>query len=1043
MRGEQSELISIVTWNINSVKSKLTNANVQARLSVSDIIMLNEIKTDLPFNLPGYVTYVSRGAQGAHRGGCAILLRNQLNDRLSFMDCSVPDQIKFGLRPYTNVIFISAYIPPKSSPYFSMDSVSHLNSTICEAIRENRSLVLLGDMNCRFANLRSAFRENMSDNSTSYAPTQDPVTTPNSNASCLIGMLKPLILVNGLQGPDFQYTCALTYRMKDRWVSELDHCLVSPDLVKSISGFDIDPDTRLPSNHAPVRVTFNADLWRKGTDYSELASRASQLGDHRTNAQLNPDSQLNAQQNPDFSRRQLKWQRTDSQQFTAYLEATAPPTIDPVNWDINDVCVETDSVMRSALEQSRVRGTPKPDHVTSGRPLSEGPSWTRLAAANDSRNLWQTINWNGTITEDLTSKESPTDEQFKTHFENLLSPGDVEPMDVPLPTQCPYVPITDDPITPMEVFDCIVKMKPDKSGGPSGIPPGALRGLPNSWIIFLSVLFNVIFARAITPVMWSLSRLIVIFKKGARLDCGNYRGISIMDSFAKLYDQVLCARLEKWFSPSREQAGARKGRGCLEQILSLRLLIDYAKSKRKKLFITYVDFSKAYDKVPRNALIRTLCRLGCGYMMVAAIRSMYWDTSMILGAAIITTTVGVRQGSPSSCLLFTLYIDEFVKDLHRLIPDDGYLKWLHCLLLMDDTIILATSRTMAIQKTQVLVDFCTRSGMVMNDKKTKFMVINGDHEDRRDMEFAQDELSIQNCESYTYLGAIFTQDGSCTTSVRQQMVSKQPQVLKFAAFVSKNCDFPFWVKLKVMDAALLTSVLYGCEAWICNSATAATTCYRSIVKTLLGVRQTTPNDLVLVELGLPSLATKVATVQKRLVNGLLNARRGLRDDPFMYVWDLCSTENTKGFRYLAQILNSPTDPVTEDLADRVSRLQGSTGSKYVAYRAGNPDFTVHQLYQTNSTVPEYQRVACTRLRLGAHYLAIETGRWSRTPQDSRLCTCGEVQTEQHVVCSCPRTETIREKYQTIDFTDLSSFYSSERHVMAACSESILRVSESR
>ena len=43
------------------------------------------------------------------------------------------------------------------------------------------------------------------------------------------------------------------------------------------------------------------------------------------------------------------------------------------------------------------------------------------------------------------------------------------------------------------------------------------------------------------------------------------------------YDIVLNRRLSMWFSPDREQAGCQKKRGCLEHLLTLRLLIDYAK----------------------------------------------------------------------------------------------------------------------------------------------------------------------------------------------------------------------------------------------------------------------------------------------------------------------------------------------------------------------------------------------------------------------------------------------------------------------------------
>ena len=58
--------------------------------------------------------------------------------------------------------------------------------------------------------------------------------------------------------------------------------------------------------------------------------------------------------------------------------------------------------------------------------------------------------------------------------------------------------------------------------------------------------------------------------------------------------------------------------------------------------MVFVDFSKAYDKVPRRALIERLISLGCGTGMVMAIAALYGDTQMVLGSAIITTSIGIR-----------------------------------------------------------------------------------------------------------------------------------------------------------------------------------------------------------------------------------------------------------------------------------------------------------------------------------------------------------------------------------------------------------------
>ena len=90
----------------------------------------------------------------------------------------------------------------------------------------------------------------------------------------------------------------------------------------------------------------------------------------------------------------------------------------------------------------------------------------------------------------------------------------------------------------------------------------------------------------------------MLFKKGHRLDCGNWRGISIINAIAKLYDYVLYNRLSQWFMPCREQAGAQPKRGCTEHIVSLRLLMDYCFRKKIKLYVAFIDFSKAYDRVP-------------------------------------------------------------------------------------------------------------------------------------------------------------------------------------------------------------------------------------------------------------------------------------------------------------------------------------------------------------------------------------------------------------------------------------------------------------
>ena len=112
--------------------------------------------------------------------------------------------------------------------------------------------------------------------------------------------------------------------------------------------------------------------------------------------------------------------------------------------------------------------------------------------------------------------------------------------------------------------------------------------------------------------------------------------------------------------------------------------------------------------------------LGCGRTMLSALRNMYKDTCNVLNATKISTSSGVRQGAPSSGLLFITYVDKMVKMIKESVQSDGFLGRLHALMLMDDTVIMATSRENCLKKLDAVLKFCEEYGMEINEKKTKF-----------------------------------------------------------------------------------------------------------------------------------------------------------------------------------------------------------------------------------------------------------------------------------------------------------------------------------
>ena len=499
-----------------------------------------------------------------------------------------------------------------------------------------------------------------------------------------------------------------------------------------------------------------------------------------------------------------------------------------------------------------------------------------------------------------------------------------------------------------------------------------------------------------------------------------------MESLAKLYDIVLNRRLTQWFRPEREQAGAQKKRGCIEHILTLRMLIDIAKHRRRQLYIVYVDFSKAYDRVPRGLMLERLAALGCGNRMIRAIATVYQTTKMILRTAIVTASIGVRQGSPTSCLLFTLVVNDLIRSMKEKCPPDGWLEWLHLLMLMDDTVLLATTRERAEQKIRILTEFCHVSGMAINQDKTKFMVINGKPVDKEAITTRDDndyEITIENCNMYTYLGCIFTQDGNLRSAVKAQCTSKIPHVAKFEAFISKHRDAPYLVKEQVFEAALSTAILYSCESWLSAAAAeCALNMYTQCIRCMLSVRKTTAGVLCLIEAGLPSVVSKVKSIQKATIRRLLDDREGMADDPFWFVFTKCQSENTPCARYIQAL---ETFDREEEDAELKRRTRQTTRTKFQTYcEMINPSLTKHPMYCSHDLL-EQNRIATSRLRLSSHNLAIERGRWLRKPREERLCpTCHVVQDERHALQDCTLNAEARRASNYPDLT-LPNFFTAE------------------
>ena len=316
-------------------------------------------------------------------------------------------------------------------------------------------------------------------------------------------------------------------------------------------------------------------------------------------------------------------------------------------------------------------------------------------------------------------------------------------------------------------------------------------------------------------------------------------------------------------------------------------------------------------------------------------------------------------------------------------------------------------------KLELLNQFCVGNGMIVNNLKTKFFVIHASAEDREP--FRVGEMAVQWCDRYVYLGSVFTSDGSLRSAITAHAQAKMCHILKFVSFLDKNKDVSFYVKRKIFEAALMSSILYGCESWFNGDLRPIEKLYNWGIKQLLGVRMTTCTDVCYVELGYPPLRSIIMSKQRKLFQRLWEERRGMSDDPWVHAVRLTMTHNTPVSTHINNLINNSVDDVAVGVESIKLSIASSASSRRQSYLVMNPSLALHPIYKSRGNINELHRIAFSRLRVIGHNLAIETGRWNRRGRGrlevaERLCPCGEVQTELHVLELCPLTQHIRSQY---------------------------------
>ena len=213
-----------------------------------------------------------------------------------------------------------------------------------------------------------------------------------------------------------------------------------------------------------------------------------------------------------------------------------------------------------------------------------------------------------------------------------------------------------------EVREAMRKMKTGKATGPDGLFIELIEALEEYGIEKVTTLLNEIYDTGQIPVDMSRSIFIALPKKPGATYCELHRTISLMSHVTKMLLRIIMMRVRNKINPeiAEEQCGFVVGKGTTNAIFILRTLIERALEIQKDVYLCFIDYTKAFDRVRHDEIIKELTKSKIDGKDLRIIKNMYWEQTAAMRvegeiSAFQKIKRGVRQGCVLSPDLYSLY----------------------------------------------------------------------------------------------------------------------------------------------------------------------------------------------------------------------------------------------------------------------------------------------------------------------------------------------------------------------------------------------------